>query len=452
MIRNNRSAILAMNCIIFTLGMVLLTQFYYFLFQPVFSTTGWINYLDHLARINQSDFFQTAFILFLKKSAPWSNILFAVGLLFSALACLTLLARTWVCLVVSAGFFMAWILNWNDPGLWPFEFSFPALFALLAAYGMRTFSLGSQSLFFQFRLGYVKALTGMVLLSAALYYFTFIAFSEPVIARQVALFSSLTLFVCCLLPFLLAGKQKNPPLEIDEKGHLDHILDWMIVIIGAMLVMQIYMNIFSGTFDPGTFRESILYYSKSTHATWLSQPLLFSAEHSKWILPLYAVFEMALSIGLTLLILRGPVLIMAGLLFFILACSEIGGSATWPPDPANLTWEWELLFVTCVSFIIGIEKTLMIQKNHSLKKILLGDPIFYHYSISFIGMLCISILSGLTLYFMALTARYFIGNAFHLTASYTGVTFTLFIFILLLLDKARYSDQIPYGRTGRHPV
>ncbi len=428
----NTSSLFAINLIIILLGMVLLTQFYSLLFRNAFSSVGWIDFLNELLQYNENNFLNNKLILFLKSTAPWSTCLFAAGLLISSLACLTLLARSYTCIIVAIGFFIAWSLNWNDPGLWPFEFLFPAVFALLIGFSLRTYSWLPQSVFLQLGYSVMKTLLAILILTAALYYVTFIAYRDPVFANLVAISSATSFFIINSVHYYL---QRKPNQERDDKGRIDTYLDIMIIIIGSMLVLQICINYFSGVFVLTNFRENITYFADNTNAIWLNKFLLLSVDYSQWLLPLYAIFEIFLSICLCLLLVRGPMLLLAAVLFGVLAFSELGVSATWPPEPNNLTWEWELLFVTVVAFIIGVQKSLRLIEKFSLKKLILGPP--FGNNFSFVGALIISIISGMLLYCVALTAHFFIGDSYRITAGYSGMFFAILVFILLISNKLR---------------
>jgi hypothetical protein len=431
---NNISSLHAMNLIILVLGMVLLTQFYSLLFHNVFSSAGWINFLNQMIHYNENTFLRYKFIIFLKTTAPFSTYLFAGGVFISSLACIMLLARFYVCIFVAIGFFVAWSLNWNDAGMWPFEFLFPAIFALLAGLSMRTYSLLPQSVFLEFHYSVIKTLLIIVVLSIALYYVTFIAFKESVIVNQIAFFSSINFFIINLALYYL---QKKPTQENDSKGHIDTYLNIMIVIIGSMLVLQVCINYFSGVFELNNFRDNISYFANNTNAIWLREFLSLSVEYSQWVLPIYIVFEICLSICLSLLLVRSIGLVLAAVLFSVLAFSELGVSATWPPDPQNLTWEWELLFVAAVAFIIGINKIMQLKENFSFKKLILGDALGGNRSISFLASLVISLISGALLYCVALTAHFFIGDSYRITACYSGLIFSFLVFVLLISNKFR---------------
>src|SRR5579872_7325627 len=430
LMQKNHSSVLAMNFIILILGMVLLTQFYTLLFQNNFSTIGWKNFLDHLLQYNEAGSLKYKLIIFLKQTAPFSTCLFAAGLFVSALGCITLLARSYICIAVAIGFFIAWSFTWNDPGMWPFEFAFPAIFALLAGLSTRHLSLTPHAVFSQSGFSITKKLLSIILLSILLYAVTFLAFDKPDFANKVALSSAFSFFIICLA----SSYRKKSILEKDKQGRIEKYLDYMIIIIGSMFLLQVYINYFSGVFELTNFRESITYFAKNTNATFLKKILLLSADYSQWILPPYILFEIFLSLSLTLLFVRGPILLISAGLLGFLTFAELGISATWPPTPNNLTWEWELLFVTLAAIIIGVQKTLSLKENFSLKKLLFGAPLD-HYPL--ITALLISAMSGIILYFIGWTAQGFIGDSYRITAIFSGVTFAILIFILLITNRFR---------------
>ena len=76
-------------------------------------------------------------------------------------------------------------------------------------------------------------------------------------------------------------------------------------------------------------------------------------------------------------------------------------------------------------------------KNVTLKKLIVGDPLYHHQSISFISTICISLICGILLYLTALSAHSFIGNSYKITAIYSGVSFAVLIFILLMTNRFR---------------
>lgn len=420
-------SVIALNFIILLLGLVLLTQFYGFLFSQI----DWITYLTHLEKYTPISSVRYEFVDILKNTAPFSYLLFMSGTIISALACITLFARFYTCLMVSFAFFIVWILNWDVPGVWPYQFLFPALFSLLSGLASRRLALGSQALLSQLKISFLKQLIFFGLIAFFLHYVTSIAFNEVVFEHKVGFYSGLTFFIVSLaLNNLL--KQN---LEQDEHGSIDRYFDLMILTLGSMLVMQVYANHFSGLFELNDYKNSLLYYANKSNAQWLHGFLLFSANHSPLILPFYILFEISLAISLSLLLFRAPVLLLTGTLLGILAFAELGVSSTWPPNPNYLTWQWELLLATLVAFILGIEKTWQLIQNFSFKYLVLGNQV-NEYPISLIKIIVISLLSGLGLYLICILTQVF-GSTYPKTAFFSGISFGLLIFILLVTDKIR---------------
>jgi len=91
--KNGISTVIAMNSIMMVLGMVLLTQFYAFLFKGVFTTAGWLKYFQGLGQYIPAHSFRHLLIVFFKQTAPFSTYVFAAGLFMSAWACLALFTR-----------------------------------------------------------------------------------------------------------------------------------------------------------------------------------------------------------------------------------------------------------------------------------------------------------------------------------------------------------------------
>ncbi len=425
------TSVIALNSIIILLGVVLLTQFYGFLF----SQTDWLKYLSYLEQFIPTHSFRYAFIDFLKYTSPFSYILFTAGILVSALACITLYARFYTGLVVALAFFIVWILNWNVPGVWPYQYLFPACFALLAGLGSRRLSQGFQALFSQLGFSFLKQVIVIGLTAFFLHYVTSIAFNQIVFEHKVGFYSGLTFFIVSIAINCLLKQN----LEKDEQNVVNRYLDFMVLAIGSMLVMQVYANHFSGLFELKDYKESLLYYGNRSNAQWLHGFLLFSANHSQLILPFYVLFEITLSISLSLLLFRAPVLLLTGVLLGILAFAELGVSSTWPPNPNYLTWQWELLLGTLVAFILGIEKTWQLMNHFSIKYMVLGDPICKN-ALSLFKIVLIALLSGFGLYFICIFTQVF-GASYRSTALFAGISFALLIFILLITDQIRHHDK-----------
>ncbi len=439
----NISGPLAMNFVIFVLGMVLLTQYFNLLFHNYFTPSGWEMFLGDIMKLNQPGTIQAQIITFLKESAPFSTYLFAGGMLFCGIACIMLFARFYICMIVSMSFFIVWSLFWNDPGMWFFEFVFPIIFALLAGLSMRGYSSSPQSIFQQTRCSLITTTILLLLFSAILYYVTYIAFRDPIIAHRTAIFSAVLFFVVSFVTYyLMRGKPEKQMLEEDPHDRINKYFDFIIVIVGAMLLLQVYTNYFTKVFELDVFRQNLTYFSQNSNAFWMHPILKFTADNSTWILPVYEVFEICLSVCLILLIARGPMILVASGLLAFLAFSELGVSAVWPPDTVTLTWQWELLLVTAVAFVIALQKLYRLGQSYKMgtltfKNIILGEPVAYRPIPIFVAIL-VSLIGGVMLYLIGIAAHSYIGeDVYKITSIYSGVTFAVLLFILLITKNIR---------------
>ncbi len=426
------SPVIAVNSIIMLMGMVLLSQFYSFLFRNVFTPTGWVTYLDYLGQYIPYHSWRQALLGFLKNTSSWSPMVLALGLFFSAIACIALYARFYMGLFLCLCFFMAWALCWDFPGIWPFELLFPAIFALFAGLGCRKLSSKSQSLFSQLGFSIGQSLFAIIGLSLVLYYVTLNAFDIVYLRKNIAIFSALSFFILSLGLYHL---NKEKP-ETDRHGLADRSLDFMTLIIGAMLLMQVFENHFTGLFKMEGFRSSLVYYSMASNVTWIHFFLKLSADYSQWILPFYIVFECFLAIGLCLVLFRGPILLIASGLLGALAFAELGVSATFPPTPYNLTWEWELVLVAAAAFIIGAERSTALFSNFSLRQLILGPPFGNYSAMSYFLVIAATVVSGILLYWIGLLT-----HATTKTSIYSGVSFGLLVFILLMTNRFRKPNR-----------
>lgn len=434
--RNGVSSTLAMNCILVVLGMMLLTQFYTLLMKGYFTNSGWINFIEQFGHSIQAHSLRYHLIVMLTSTTPVSNFIVAAGLLLGAVAFFSLYARFYVSLLVSAGFFIAWILNWTYIGDWLYELLFPAIFALFAALGSRRLSFHPSPFFNQ--LGFSTRLTFFIvlILSVLLYYVTSISFVPGAQAQLIGIYSGVSFLIINMAIFLFSKSGQKQSLEADKSGLILRYLDFMILAIAAMLLTQVYFNHFTNLFDLDEFKDSLYYYSTHTNARWLSFPLKLAADYSVWILPVYIVFESALSIVLCLLIMRGPALLIAAGLFGVLSFSELGVSSTWPPTSSVLTWQWELLLATLVSFIIGVQKTIALKDNFTLKNIILGEPVGNYSYISLFYAVIAAIVLGFIVYLISIAT---VGSSADVLpiAQYSGISFAILMFILFITNKFR---------------
>lgn len=438
--KNNFIDGLIIDGVIFLMGMVLLTQFYTLLFQGVFAPEGWADRLANIAHYLHDGSWQQLIVSLL---AHVNGLLFGLLLLCAAIACVLLIARGIASMSVGVGFFLAWALLWSYPGMWTFEFFFPAFFALTAGFAKLSYPTFTPSIFYKLGLSKKISFIFILLITIFLWYVTSIAFYDPSFAAKVAYCSAASLFVLLLLQIgivddWIARKeiQDQPSYTVNLRSRVARWpwIDIMIICIGTMMVMQVYSNYFSGLFELNNYKALIEYYAVASADHWLHPFLRWSAEYSYVLLPLQMIFETAVAILLTLLILRGPVLLLTTGLFGILAFAELGVSASWPPDATDLTWEWELLLVTGVGALISTGKIIELQKAKSFKNRVLGNKIYS--SVPLWSQFMIAVLGGLTLYAIGMATQVF-GEAYHIISISSGMTLFILLILLALLDRYR---------------
>lgn len=432
------------DSIVMLLGITVLSQFYSLLMQRFFLPDGLnakildaANYLD----------FSTSLKTFLLNLLPHISALAPIlGLLMliTAICLILLIARGFLAIFVGCCYLVAWIVLWHYPGMWTFEFLFPALFGICVGLFLINKSILSHSIFKQLAWPKWLAICVIILITLLLWHATSIAFNKPDLARKAAIYSAWTFFFVSVIHLIL--DKYIPHLPIYEKGIRAKIvalpwIDMMIIIIGAMMVMQVYANYFSGLYAIDNYRALINYYAKASGAHWLQPFLVWSAQHATALMPLQFLFESVVAIFLTILIFQGPALILSAGLFGILAFAELGVSANWPPNPDNLTWEWELLLVTGVSLFIGIGRLVEAIQSRNFNYFLWGKKIFKHTSL--LEGFSIAVIAGLCLYAIGIATQIF-GSSYKIISACAALTFAILILISFFIDRFR-CDKIYFS-------
>lgn len=416
--------------IIILLGMTVLTQFYDLLMRGVFTPSGFSAQILFIARYLADGCWEKhliSAILHLNILAPLLGVLMLAG----AVCLILLIARGPIAIAISIGYLITWVILWHFPSVWTFEFLFPAIFGLCAGISKLHQPIFTTSFYQKIALNKTLHIAIIILLSCLLWYVTFLAYTNKILATTIASSAAGTFLI---LSFIQLGMDK---IIINKDSNRENALPWIdiiIITIGAMMIMQVYANYFSGLFAIKDYTSLIQYYSQVSDATWLRPFLAWSAIHSHALLPLQIIFESALAIFLPLLILRGPTLIVASILFGILAFAELGVSASWPPDPTNLNWEWELLLVTAVSLLIGIGRTQELLNATSLKEKIFGKKLFQRIPIA--GWITIAVISGICL-FGAGMATHIFGDQYKIISIYSGITLFILLIISTFIERFR---------------
>lgn len=187
-------------------------------------------------------------------------------------------------------------------------------------------------------------------------------------------------------------------------------------------------------FTPKSFESLISYYEEFSHTQWIAPFLRWIVNHSEILLPIYIFYEITIGILLSLLIFRGPALLANTLLCSILAFAEFGVSATWPPNPNILTWEWELLFVSWVSLWLGVRECLIaLQQPKPLRYLILGKSVFRYLPIFKVALY--ALLAALFLYAVGIWTKIF-GESYRLTSILSAMTFFTCLIFNAIIDRS----------------
>lgn len=415
--------------IIVLLGLTVLTQFYTLLASGAFTSAGFSAKITDIAN------YAGTLKPLLSALLPYHTILAPVCAcitLITAICLILLIARAWVATMTGIVYLLQWVILWRYPGVWTFEFLFPALFGICAGFAKLGHSTFATSFYRQLGWSKRKSIITVLLVSALLWYVTDIAYVDKILAFKIALDSSVTFMLISLL-HLSVDSKLQPLVSTENNDKIATLwIDIMIIIIGAMMVMQVYADYFTGLYTLKGYAGLVEYYSIASGAIWSHPFLAWSAVHTPILLPLQVIFEIAIAGLLTLLIFRGPVLLLAAGLFGILAFSELGVSADWPPNPHNLTWEWELLLVTGVSLLIGYNKLIAMINANNIQEAILGNKLFN--CISFGKCLLIAISGGIGLYFIGMMTQIF-GDPYKIISLCSALTFLVLLLLLGVKDR-----------------
>jgi len=423
-----------MDAILVLLGTVMLTEFFIHLNLGTFTPTVFHQtLLDVLQQSNAPHWWKTILSHFDKNSLWLAPVSGAFLLLTSS--CLILLIYRGIMGLIAAIFFLGlWLSYLAYPGIWIFEFLFPALIALVATLSSLRFRfLGPQ---FFGKLSWLYRILITAIAAIILYYCTILSKNANELTAIASVEIAITFTVLMLIS---AGIDRY---RIAENKVLPSVLsktiatNLMILLIAAMLIMQVFSNHAVDFFSVKGFQSLSLYYAKQTSApVWFKDFLLFSSKNAAILTPLYTVFEICIAILLTLLILRGPALLCSFLLFAALSLSEFGVAATWPPRPNDpKTWLWELLFITIVTGFLAIQETTAFIQAKGLKQKLLNGSLYGKLPIFL--QIVIAISAGILLWLAGYLHHVF-GSQYQTIALQSGITFSILLLLLIFVDRKR---------------
>lgn len=423
------------DCVVKLLGMVFLFEFFMAYYAGYFSPTGFSTHLQDVAANNNApDFWNAMLVQFSEHSGLLAPV-YAALLLLAGTLCLLLITRKTMAFLSMCYWLFCWISFSTYPGIWFFEYLFPAVFAGLAWLAIRERDthrynpLGSQ--FF----GAMKPIVRFILIAAVMslyYYFCLLSRNGHALNLEIAFNSTLLISALLLLSaWIDRWRRPNPPATHSRWSH------FAMIAVGSMLVTQVYADIAVNWFTASGYAQIIESFEAGTNAPdWFKHFLHWSASQSQWMMVVQFIFESSFAICLTMLIFRWPAILLTTGLLVMLMFTELGVDARWPVHPNDpRTWMWELLFVVSVCTLLSLQAIGKLLATRSWKSLVLGDPIFP--SIHWTFRIIIAVGLGFILWFIGDISHVF-GEAYASTTLRGGITFAVLLIISgLLLDRWR---------------
>lgn len=444
------------DMIIILMGVVLLTEFYTLLALGFFNPEQMTKRILLLSQHNNAGFFNVIFN-WVGHYSRFFAPLFALIILLTSLMLILLIYRGIFSLIAAFIFLIYFIAHTAAPTTWLYEYIIPTLFSLAIGFARLPDLLFIDR---QHRAMGFKAFSKTIIpvvryililvLAVLLGYIVAKSNNAGKLSNIVAIISSITFVILIVVSSLIDRyrlEHKKPAEKIImKKMHHKFLfklyeqpwLDIITIIIGSMLVFQIYEDKLLHWFTLQGYRNLANIYSHFTHAPlWMSFFLRWTGNYANIFLPIQLVIESTSALLLVILIFREPFILIAAGLFILLAVSELGVPAAWPatlfPEP---TWTWELLLTTVVTVMVGIYQLgrLLLAKSHAERW--LGNNVFGNssfYTRVIVSLICGLLIAGAVIFNKEVEAYN------HMLAIESGLTLFLYMMILSVVDYTRPS-------------
>jgi hypothetical protein len=423
------------------LGTVLLTEFFTLFSQGFFSIIGFQHRITYLLKFNNTIIIHQSLQWFSSCAwifAPLSEVMLA----FLSLCMLLLLFRAIASWLVVGVFAIYYLAHFNVPGIWMFEYLMPLLIAICISLANlpRLKQPCFKDYFFGSRLfrtcKWPLHVVLIFAISVLAWYVLRLSLQATHINQETSIYAAITL---CVLLLISLSFEKLRIKEIKNYGCGLITIPWMDIItliIGAMLVFQVYEDFLLNWFTLTGYRNLTQVYQHYTSAPdWFAAIIHLSGKSAELFMPVQLVLESVCALALVLLILRLPFALFAFFLFGALTYIEFGVPATWPATPmSELTWTWELLFSTCIIFFIflfNLQRTYSLSANQRFK---LGTNVFN--KSSFITRVIVAIIAGLLMAGSVLLSGT-LKQYNHILAIESGLTLFLYLVFLGIIDFNR---------------
>ncbi|ACJ18547.1 hypothetical protein CbuG_1219 [Coxiella burnetii CbuG_Q212] len=445
-----------MDILAFLIGAVLLNEFFSLWDAHFFTPSGMSQRLTFLATHNNFVVLKNLLRL-VAHGAAILGPLTAIILFLTAAAIILFIMRGFMLFTATLIFFFYYLSHLGVPGTWTFEYLLPFLYSGCVWLSFLTDRAllqrkNKRIQFFGFKVFENKQVSVNVILilvaSLLLWYVNYLSNNLNQLSNLVGIKTAITFAILGIISLLMDKlRYKNQGRhDYDNSAFrtthpiyakLLHFpwLELLTVLIGAMLVFQIYEDYLLHWFTITGYQQLIDVYRKYSHSLPFFRTFIeFLGTKAEIIMPIQLVVESICALSLVILVLRAPFMIIAT-------------PATWPPAvPPIPTWTWELLFTLVVSIILSLYHTGIMLRAKNAKERFLGIPIFKEAKFYF--RFSIACVAGLLLT-LIVTLSGMLGKLTLLLPSKVALPyFSILLFLALLI----MGDKELASLLGRHAI
>jgi hypothetical protein len=404
------------------LGAMLLTEFYTHLAVGDFKSG-----IESVAQLDHAPGFWKAGLKLLGAHSGFFGPVAPLFLFFTAVFLILLVARKIFLWIATAIFLLYWVSLWVYPGVWIFEYLFPFAFAFCAACACTGQKLIGTQLFGKLPVTWrwIIVAASSILLWYVIYASKNAGEQTVQVAWQTSLsFAALFSISTCMDPLRKGAEKRTNWVNV------------MVLTIAAMMVLQVYADQAVGFYTVKGYAGLVTSYAKQSNTPELFRAFLsWTASKAAFFMPVQALFEAGIAIILSLLIFRGPALLLLTGMLALFTFSEFGVQAEMPGSPIfTFTHTWELLFATLASLFIGLKQTAEMVKAPNWRAKALGPKLFG--SVELPWRFVIAIAAGLALFLAGIATHVFTTNYVR-TSILGGVSFAILLGINAWLDDRR---------------
>ncbi len=387
------------------------------------------------------------------------------------LASLLLVARGIAAFLSGLFLLILWLSTLNISGVWGYEYLFPAGFSLIAGVVTLPQLVSDKSLrdrllgpAFYGKLTMAWRVVVAVVAAAALGYCVDLTHDGGSAFRTNAVETAIAVGVV-LMAMAVLDRARGPSevaatLEAEQASvgatfggrRWPTVIagvpwwDVMLLFIGSMMCIQVMADLATGWYNSAGYSAIVDQYAETSGAaSWWKDGLTFVTDHPSLFWPLQAVFEVAIAITLTALVLRAPTVILTCGFFFTLMYSEFDVSSDGSLSAsAPRTWIWEMLFLVATCVVIAGAVLPAALRSRSWRAFVFGPRFYPRWPMP--KRLGFAVGGALVVLAVGLATKFFHGP--WVQTSVRGALFFLGGLVLLAFVERFRTDELPQPSNG----